>query len=106
MRVSEWKAKAKVAKQRNPKSLATFRPKSPKVTTPMIRPVNRLDDDGSTMLFALDTVQQLRLWAAANRLLGKSGYFVYGKAVEKDECLAEPDMLTAFGLRPIWHGRV
>lgn len=69
-----------------------------------IRPVNRIDDKGRTAFFAIDTKRQLRLYAAANRLLAKSGYFHSG--VEIEESLPEATMIGAFGLRPIWHGRV
>ena len=104
MQVAKWKLQAAVAKQRNPKSLATFRPVSPKAMSGPIRPVNRLDDNGKTMFFALDTVQQLRLYAAANRLLAKSGYF-HSSAVDFEDSLPEATMIGQFGLRPIWHGK-
>lgn len=87
------------------KPLATFRPQSPKAMFGPIRPVNRVDEKGRTAFFAIDTHRQLKLYAAANKLLAKSGYFHQG-VVETEESLPEATMIGAFGLRPIWHGRV
>ncbi len=69
-----------------------------------IRPVNRVDDAGKTAFFGIDTRQQLKLYAAANRILAKSGYFQTG-IVEAEDALPEATMIGRFGLRPIWHGR-
>lgn len=87
------------------KSLATFRPDSPKAKYGPVRPVNRVDERGRTTFFAIDTHRQLKLYAAANGLLAKSGYFHSG-IVDAEESLPEATMIGAFGLRPIWHGRV
>ena len=75
------------------KPLATFRPDSPKAMFGPIRPVNRVDDQGKTSFFAIDTRRQLKLYAAANRLLAKSGYFQSG-IVDAEEALPEATIQT------------
>ncbi len=63
------------------------------------KPVNRKDDQ----YWAIDTLRQLKLCKAANRILRKAKFFTR----HKDEFDALPaDCIAADHLRPLWHGTV
>lgn len=51
------------------------------------------------------TTRQKLLEYGANRILAKAGAFKKREVYEEEYVPFEPEMITAQGLTPIWHGR-
>lgn len=80
------------------KSLATFRPKSPKAMFGPAKPTNQYG-------WALDNYRQVQLHLAADALLRKAGFFPAKEEIDEIDLLFHPDMISDHGPVPTWHGR-